>query len=60
MGAIIAAMAAALGLAMWHQDSAIPRRMGALTKGGVGVAPQSYGGLGRFARPRTGRPRPLL
>ena len=60
IGAIIAAMATVLALGLWHQDSAIPRRMGALAKAGVGVPPQSFGGLGRFARARTGAPRPLL
>ena len=53
-------MATMLALGLWHQDSAIPRRVGALTKAGVGVPPQSYGGLGRFTRARTGSPRPLL
>ena len=60
IGALIAAMAIVLALGLWHQDSAIPRRMGALAKAGIGVGPQSYGGLGRFARARTGSPRPLL
>lgn len=60
IGAVIAAMATVLALGLWHQDSAIPRRVGALTQAGIGVAPQSHGGLGRFARARTGSPRPLL
>ena len=60
IGAIIAAMATVLALGLWHQDSAIPRRMGPPTKAGVDGPPPSYGGLGRFARARTGSPRPLL
>ena len=56
-GSIIAAMAAVLALALWHQDTSGPRRA---RGAGSGATAQSFGGLGRFARARTGSPPPLL
>ena len=60
IGAIIAAMATVLGLSLWHQDTTSARRSAALANAGIGASSQPIGGLGRFARPRTGTAPPLL
>lgn len=60
VGAIVAAMALLLGLALWHQDSSVARRTAPLARAGIPVAAATVGGLGRFARPRSGAPPPLL
>lgn len=59
-GAIIAAMATVLALALWLQGRSAAHGAGSPGRVGSGAARQHVGGLGRFARPRTGAPRPLL
>ena len=58
IGAIIAAMATVLALGLWHQDSSFGR--GAAPVGQRAAGAQQVGGIGRFTRPRSGAPRPLL